>query len=446
MTKNSMTRREFIQNTGITAGAAAVSTGTGLGRSIIGANDRIGVGFIGFGIRGPFLLQAVEKSEGSEVRACCDLYDGRLQGMSEKGYPNILKTKAYEEVIQHKDIDVAIIATPDHWHKKIALDSMDAGKDIYVEKPMTYRWEDTKDFVDAVKRSGRILQVGSQQASNPVNEKALELIRSGALGNITYIAASIMRNTPTGAWYYPIPLDASEETIDWKRFIGDAPWYDYDPDRFFRWRLYWDYSGGLPTDLFVHMITLAHTLMGGKMPKKVSAMGGVFNWTEKREVPDHLSALAEYPDGYVLSLTSSANSAHRTPFMAIMGTEGALEFSDNGAGMTYYHEPINDGYWYSCLGWPEKTRQAFFEANDIDPQTQRPRSNQPRRKPETFKFQEDHLTLHMQNFFAAVRSRKQPLEDAVFGGNAATVGHMVNLSYRNQKAATWDSKTEKVII
>lgn len=439
-----LNRRQFIQQAGVAAGVATTSTAGVRSTGVQGANDRIGVGFIGFGIRGPFLLRAVEKIPGAQVTACCDLYDGRLEGIREMGHPSIQLTKAYEEVLSNRDVDVVIVSTPDHLHRKLTLDSLAAGKDVYVEKPMTYRWEEGPEFIEAVKRHNRVLQVGSQQASNPVNAKAMELIRSGALGKITYITGSILRNTPTGAWYYPIPLDASEKTVDWKRFIGESKWYDFDLDRFFRWRLFWEYSGGLPTDLFVHMITLVHTLMGSKMPSRVTAMGGILNWPD-RDVPDHLSALAEY-DGFILSLTSSANALHRLPFLSIMGTEGALEFNDTGTSLVHYRQPIRDSFWYSTLGWPEKTRLAYYEANDIDPQTHRPRNAPQGGPPETIAVQGDHLLEHMKAFFEAVRTRKQPLEDAEFGDKASNVGHMVNLSYRAGKPAVWDAARSAVVV
>jgi predicted dehydrogenase len=446
MNSKSLSRRQFIQQAGIGAGVTAVSTRSSIGASIQGANDRIGVGFIGFGIRGPFLLRAVEPIPDAEIRSCCDLYDGHFEGIKELGHPNVSTTRRYEDVLADKDIDVVIVATPDHWHKKIVLDSLSAGKDVYIEKPMTHRWQDAAEFVDAVKRTGRILQVGSQQASNPANEQAIEMIRSGKLGNITYLSAAILRNTPTGAWYYPIPPDANEETVDWKRFIGDTPWHDFDLDRFFQWRLYWEYSGGLPTDLFVHMITLTHTLMDVRVPKRVISMGGIYNWKDRREVPDHLSALVEYDKGFVLALNSSANTAHRVPFLTIMGTEGAIEFQENGTGFTYYSEPIRDSYWYSTLGWPKETRLAYYEAHDIDPATNRPRNAPSGAKPETIKVEGDNLGAHMKNFFNYVREHKQPFEDALFGGQCATVGHMTNISYREGKPVIWDKDQDKVVV
>ena len=272
------------------------------------------------------------------------------------------------------------------------------------------------------------------------------MIRSGKLGNITYLSASILRNTPTGAWYYPIPPDANEKTVDWKRFIGDTPWHDFDLHRFFQWRLYWDYSGGLPTDLFVHMITLTHTLMDVRVPKRVTSAGGILNWKDYREVPDHLSALVEYDKGFVLALNSSANTAHRTPFLSIMGTEGTIEFQENGTAFTYYNEPIRDSYWYSTLGWPAKTRLAYYEAHDIDPQTNRPRNSPSGAKPETIKVEGDNLGAHMANFFNCVRERKQPLEDAEFGGQAATVGHMTNIAFREGRPVLWDKEQNKVVV
>ncbi|GAB4249818.1 MAG: hypothetical protein Kow00109_25810 [Acidobacteriota bacterium] len=443
MQRSGLSRRQFLQTTAAGTVAGSISARATLRAQ--GANERLGVGFIGFGIRGPFLLQALEKVGGVEVRACCDLYDGRLKGIQERGYSNIQLTKRYEEILENKDVDVVVIATPDHWHKRCVLDSLDAGKDVYIEKPMTYRWSDAAIMEAAVKRTGRVLQVGSQQASNPINDPAKEYIHSGKLGKITFISAAIFRNSPTGAWYYPIPPDASEQTIDWKRFIGDAPWHDFDPHRFFQWRLYWDYSGGLPTDLFVHMITLTHTLMNVSMPRRVTAMGGLFYWKEHREVPDHMSALVEYEEGFVLSLTSSAAIGHRVPFLTVMGSEGTLEISETGTSMRYFKEPIRDSYWYSTLGWPEELRLRYYEENDIDPQTHRPRNQPSGAQPETVSAAGDNLQRHMATFIEAVRNRQQPFEDVVFGGNAATVGHMVNLSYLGKRTVAWDPTTRQVV-
>ena len=151
-------------------------------------------------------------------------------------------------MLDNKDIQAIVIAVPDHWHKRMALDAMAAGKDVYVEKPMTHKWEEAEAFESAAAKHQRIVQVGSQYQSMPANERAIEIIKSGKLGQITLIDGAIHRNTATGAWYDPVPPDASPETIDWDRFLGDAPKVPFDAKRFFQWRLFWDYSGGLPTE------------------------------------------------------------------------------------------------------------------------------------------------------------------------------------------------------
>lgn len=446
MRKKSINRREFIRGAAITSGLAGLAARPAAARprAMPGANDRVGVGFIGIGIRGTLLMEATQKVAGTQVAACADLYDGHFERARELGASSALMTRDYLKVLDHKDVDAVIIATPDHWHKKMVLDSLAAGKDVYIEKPMTHRWEDGAEFEAAVKKSGRILQVGSQQQSNPANSKVRELIRSGALGQITFISGAIHRNTATGAWYYPIPPDASEKTIDWKRFIGDTKGYDFDPKRFFQWRLYWEYSGGLATDLFVHLVTATHYLMDATMPKRVTTVGDIFRWKERREVPDHVSALAEYAEGFILSLTSTANNNHPYPSLTIMGTEGTLDYYGNRC--VYYPEPVRESYAYSTHSWPLKTQEAFARANHVDPKTMRPLDSPAPGEKQEFQFQGDSTLLHLEAFFESVRARKQPVEDVVFGAHAAGVGHMVNLSYRRQKPVTWDAARRAVVV
>ncbi len=445
MSAKSFSRREFMKRSGVAAGAVSLATAA-RSRSILGANDRIGVGFIGVGIRGIFLVQTTQAIPGAEVRACCDLYDGHLERMKELNLGEVQLTRAYEEVLDNPDVDAVVVATPDHWHKPIVLNALAAGKDVYIEKPITHRWEDSKEFQAAVASSGQILQVGSQQASNAANEPVKELIRSGALGKITYIVGAYHRNTPTGAWYYPIPPDASEETVDWKRFLGDTRWFDYDPRRFFQWRLYWEYSGGLPTDLFVHLVTATHTLMDVQMPARVTGVAAQLQWKDYREVPDHMTALAEYEEGFILNMTATANNRHPYPMLTIMGTEGTIEYFEWGPHRyIYYPQPVQDTYWYSTHSWPAEAKRQFAEAQGLDPTSMRPLDTPKAGEPHEEKFQDDGLMRHMRAFYGAVRERKQPFEDVVFGTRAATVGHMANISYRMGRPVRWYPEREEVI-
>ena len=413
--------------------------------SRISPNDQIGVAFIGLGIRGFYLMDAVKKVPGFRIAACSDLYDGHFERIKELGVTDAFCSKQHEAVCARKDVDAVFIATPDHWHKKIALDALAAGKDVYVEKPMTLRWEDGRDFEAAVKKSGRIFMAGSQQQSNPVNSEVKELIRKGALGKITYINGAIHRNTATGAWYYPVPFDASAQSIDWDRFVGTTRRVPFSAERFFRWRLYWDYSGGLATDLLVHLITATHEVMGARMPLRVVSSGGMFHWKgEGREVPDHISALAEYPESFVLSLTSSANNAHNHPFLTIMGTEGTIEYNPNRC--TFYPEPMRDSYGYSTRHFTERARKLLVEKERLDPSSMRPLALPPAGKPRDFVAEGDATELHVKTFYECLRERKQPVEDVVFGAQAAAVGHMVNISYRKGKPVRWDDARRQVVL
>jgi predicted dehydrogenase len=424
-------------------GTAAASTATG---AVLGANESVGVAHVGIGIRGEILVRSTQ-ALGSAARIVdvCDLYDGHFDRAKELLGDGIRTGRDYRRVLENKDVDAVVIAVPDHWHKPIALAAMAAGKDVYIEKPMTHRWEDGADIIAAAKKHGRIVQAGSQHVNNPCNERALEIIKSGKLGKITLIAGATHRNTGTGAWYYPVPPDASPQTIDWKQFIGSAPWHEFDAKRFFQWRLFWDYSGGLPTDLFVHMITATHALMGTDlMPSRVVGIGNTYNW-HPREVPDSMTAIADYPAGFTLTMTSTANNNHAFPLLRIMGTEGTLEYF--GTKLIYYAEPQLENYTYSTNHFSAAAKKQFAEMNDLDPQSMRPRATAGLKlaPPETIDTPgQDSTEVHLAKFYDSVKTRKEPVEDAAMGHRCATVGHMVNLSFKARKDALWDKEKEAV--
>ena len=441
-------RRKFVKKSVMTAGAVSLAPALSLGRSgssIQGANNSVGVGYIGVGIRGEILMRRSEPGETVRILEVADLYDGHLERAKELVGSSLRMSKDYRQLLDNKEINAVVIAVPDHWHKRITLDALEAGKDVYIEKPMTHRVEDGPPIIAAAKARNRIVQVGSQYQSMPANEKAIEIIKSGKLGKITLISGAMNRNTATGAWYYPIPPDASPQTIDWKRFIGPARWYEFDPKRFFQWRLFWDYSGGLPTDLFVHLITATHTLMGVKMASRVTAMGGIYNW-KQREVPDQMSAIVEYPEGLTLTLTATANNGHDYPLLTIMGTEGTLEY--DGTRLVYFSEPALEDYAYSTNSWPEATKRKYAEMNDLDPKSMRPRAtaNTRRPKPEEIATPGTEATqAHLAKFFDSVRTRKEPVENAEMGHLCAAVGHLVNLSYKARKEVRWEQNKQKVV-
>lgn len=440
-----LSRRAFVkQSVGVVTTAAAMASARAASAGVPGANDSVGVGFIGIGIRGEILLRTSKGIPGTRILEVADLYDGHFDRARELMAAPLKAGRDYRRVLDNKDVQAVVVAVPDHWHRQIALDAFAAGKDVYLEKPMTHRWEDGDEIIAAAKTGKRMLQIGSQYLSMPANERAIELIRNGTLGKVTLISGNINRNTATGAWYYPIPPDASPETVDWTRFLGEAPQHPFDPKRFFQWRLFWDYSGGLPTDLFVHLVTATHTLMNVKMASRVTAMGGIYNWKE-REVPDQMSAIVEYPEGFQLTLTSTANNNHSFPLLTIMGTEGTLDYY--GTRLVLHREPQLESYAYSTRSWPEATKRRYAELNDLDPESMRPKAtaNVKQQEPEAIETPGRESTeAHLTKFYDSVRTRQEPEENGEMGHLCATVGHMVNISHKAGKSARWDAAARRV--
>ncbi|MGB8759608.1 MAG: Gfo/Idh/MocA family oxidoreductase, partial [Candidatus Sulfotelmatobacter sp.] len=266
MPKNPLTRREFIH---IGTGALAATTVAGniLQPHLLSAaaarpvapSDTVRFASIGTGIRGCELLKASTQVPGIECVAVCDLYDSRhIAAQEAVGNPNVPATRDYRSILDRKDVDAVIIAVMDHQHRHIFEDACSAGKDVYCEKPMSHTVEEGFSMVETAHKTNRIVQIGSQRVSSILYAKAKEIYDSGKLGQVTAIQAYWDRNSPSGAWVYPIPPDASPQTIDWNTFLGSAPKRPFDPVRFFRWRCFTDYGEGLGGDLFVHLISGIH--------------------------------------------------------------------------------------------------------------------------------------------------------------------------------------------
>ncbi|HUU28270.1 MAG TPA: Gfo/Idh/MocA family oxidoreductase [archaeon] len=447
--EKSLSRREFLGQTTLLASAATVAAGAKktraqLNNAAVPPPARLGVGFIGAGIRGNILMESSMEIAGIKPVIVCDLYDGHLGRAKEIAGSALPTTKAYEEVLSRSDVDAVVISVPDHWHKKVLLDALAAGKHAYIEKPLTHRYEDGEDMIRAVDKSKKVVQVGSQYLSMACAQKAVEFIQKGKLGQITMVEGQTLRNSSTGAWYYPIPPDASPQTIDWKRFIGDSKWYDFDPKRFFQWRLFWDYSGGLPTDLFVHLISATHQLMGVSAPDSVVAFGDIYRWKNYRDVPDQMCAMAAYPEGFMLKLTATNNNSHSVPPLTFYGTEGTLEYS--GDSMKFYFEPRQENYRYPTNSWETKTVKQFAEIMNLDKNLSPIINPPPKAEPVEYSKEggEDSTTAHLRNFYDAIRNGKKPIEEIRFGVNAVNVGHMTNISFKAGKIVRWNKNTRKV--
>ncbi len=445
------TRREFMLQSATTAaglglflnGSRITFASTPLPKPA-SPNNRVNLGFIGFGIRGNILLEAAKETSQANLVEVCDCYQGHLDRAKERTDGKIATNFAqYKKLLDRKDVDAVVIATPDHWHLPIVLDALSAGKDVYIEKPMTHTIEDGPKIIEAARRTNRILQVGSQWVSCDQHKKAREIVASGKLGKVTKVTASYNRNSSTGAWNYPIPLDLREGVnFNWTEWLGPAPKVPYSPERVFRYRKYWDYSGGISTDLFVHIITSIHFLMGAEMPKSVFASGGILFRKDGREVPDTLDALFDYGT-FCVNMASTFNSdSTAAQGIQLLGTEGSLSILLGGA-MTELAEYKAEGYGYSIDSWPKAMQDTFMNQGN---HRQESDGTGTKPAPQNIAFDDkpDATVLHIANFLDSVRTRQPGYETAEVGHHAAAAGHMVNLSYRSGKRFTWDSASSTV--
>jgi predicted dehydrogenase len=289
-----------------------------------------------------------------------------------------------------------------------------------------------------------VLQVGSQGMSSKTQETARDMIRAGKLGQVTMIRASYNRNSRSGAWLYPIPPDANEKTVDFAAFLGPAPKRPFNLERFFRWRAYWDYSGGIATDLFVHLLTTIHFLMDAKMPARVVALGQNYRYRETHEVPDTVNAALEYPEGFTVNLSSTFNnqSASDSGF-DILGTEAALVLRDGP--MLLKPENVFESNGWVVSSWKEELEKAYYDDPKVKA-VERPETWAPQMQKFSEAFQEvgrDATEVHVARFFEAVRGGRQPVQDGLMGHYAAAAAHMVNLSIRQRRPVEWNGERAK---
>lgn len=409
-------------------------------------SDTARFAIIGTGVEGCSLLDASLRVSGIECVAAADLYDSRHEAAKEalRG-KSIETTRDYRRILDRKDIDAVLCATPDHWHRRIVVEAAEAGKDVYCEKPMSHTVEDGFAMVEAVQKHNRICEIGSQRVSNILYAKAKEIWDSGKLGVVDTIEAAWDRNTDSGAWVYPIPPDASLQTIDWNTWLGGAPQRDYDPVRFFRWRCYRDYGAGLAGDLFVHLLSGIHFITGTNQPaSRALSTGGLYYYKDGREFPDLLWTMYDYPH-FNLVLRCNHNNNYEGEFFGFYGKNGTMLI--HGSTLSFRpqadcHQPED----YSIFGWPAKLRDEYF-ANW--------RKEHPAPKPGEFKMDEDEELFtpphgysdtsdHIANFFHAVRTRKPVVENEVFGNYAAIGCHLSNGSYFAKAPAVWDPASKSV--
>jgi predicted dehydrogenase len=437
MPNQGISRRQFIERSLTGAAAASLTWGApAIGHSV-SPGESITVGIVGAGIRGLELMQAV-LTVGGKVAVVCDLYDGHFRRAQEI-QPNTATTREYREVLDRKDIDAVVIATSDHWHAPVALAAMKAGKDVYCEKPMTHTIPEALEMVRVSKETGRLVQVGSQSLSMTSTQKAKEWVEAGAIGTVFTAQCSIYRPNAIGAWRYPVPPDASPQTVDWERYLGNAPKRPFDAARFFQFRNWWDYGTGISGDEYVHLLSRVHYVLGVQYPLSAVASGGIYKWTGDRDVPDIHNTLYDYGKFQAVVMANLISNWDPGENVRFFGDKGTVDLTEWSATLLPYN-PVED-YLYPLESWPKDQKDQFIEQHKNDPLADVGTARQqPQRKKETLSQRAEGTEDHFRNFFECIKTRKQPVEHVEFGCGTAVACHMANISYREKKRVFWDAE------
>ena len=453
-------RRDFIRS--LSAASALIAT-QGVAKPFniipnlkkISPNDKIRIATIGMGIQGNQDSMAALRNPDVELVAVADLYDGRLEHAKTAFNKDLFVTRDYREILQRKDIDAVLVVTPDHWHDHITIAALNAGKHVYCEKPMVQHIDEGKAVIAAWKKSGKTMQVGSQRISSASFQEARRMVQAGDIGAINYIESNNDRFNAIGAWNYSIPPDASLQTLDWDRFLGDAPKRPFDAKRFFRWRNYKDYGTGVAGDLFVHLLTGLHTVTGSLGPQRIFSLGDLNYWKDGRDAYDLVTGMLDYPETdkhpsfqFVTRVNLSDGSGGGQG-MKMVGTEGVIEMGWNDFTIKRFKRPVAPGYggYDSYNSFPKAIQEQFVKEYEAKYASEtRKGSKEPDvvfKAPDGYDDRLDHLTV----FFNAIRANNPALvtEDASFGLRAAAPSLACNLSAELRQVINWDPVKMRII-
>jgi len=450
--QNESSRRKFLKNFATTAAAVGVGSNVfaaekkeqyfeQLKRLGTSANDQINIALIGAGGMGTQDTLTALKVPGTKLVAICDLYDGRLEDGKKKWGADIFTTRSYKEILNRKDVDAVIIGTPDHWHQQISVDAMRAGKHVYCEKPMVHDISEGPAVIKAQQETGKVFQVGSQGVSSLGNEKAKQLLKDGAIGDLNYAEGFWARHSPTGAWQYPIPADASPANVDWETFISNTNKRSFDATRFFRWRNYLDYGTGMAGDLFVHLFSSLHFITNSYGPNKIYSSGGLRYWKDGREVPDVLLGTFDYPQSqahpaFNLSLRCNfVDGTSGTTYLKLVGSEGSMDVTWDNVTLKRNKTTESDDPFYieqmRKAGTPVSSRKRILAPEEY-----------------TFEAEKGYLGGpydHFVNFFNAIKNGGKLTEDAIFGYRAAAPALLCNDSYNQDTAILWNPEKMQLV-
>lgn len=428
MENTNISRRKFVQRVaGSTAGIAVFGSSLGMSAAsysrIVGANERLNIGVIGCGGMSNAHMKALlqmKKSDNIDITAVCDVYTKRLDQAKELTKAQAFKN--YQDILENKNTDYVLIGTPEHWHYQMTVDAISAGKHIYVEKPMTHTIEQAKDITEKIAASQLKLQVGVQGMSDDSYETAHKMIQEGALGKVVMAHIDYSRNYQDDFWAYEIDADAKPGVnLDWEAWLGPAPKRPWDPRRYFQWRRYWDYSGGIATDLFIHRVTRIIKAVGLQFPDYVVGTGGTWNFVDSvAEIPDTFNMMLDYPEKITVMLVSSL--ANDMPIRhVIRGHEATLEFTREGFTIT-----------------PQKqSKQAIITGTGESVDGTKQFTH--------IKTGAEDITLHHRNLQAAIR-KNEPLKCDQNLGFYGVVACMMGVqSMRNRKYLKWDPQNKTVV-
>ena len=389
------TRRSFLKQAALgTAAVMAYPTAR-----VLGANNRVRVGMIGVGDRGNDLLGQILSVHGVEVVAMADVYS-RRRDQAKNRVPGIQTVDDYRRLLDMKDIDAVIVASPLHIHARHFLDTLAAGKDLYSEKTMTWSIPEADKCLAAAQESKRVIQIGLQHQSAGSLIDAKQWIKEGWIGKVTQVESWMSRNTPhgKGQWVRPVPSDCTEQNVNWSAFLNGRPDRPFDPFRLINWRLFWEFSGGNVAENMVHQVAWIMAALDLPLPSAANMSGGVFSEKDGREVPDTIAVTLDFPKDIVVTWQSTFSNKHYELGDRILGSDGTFEH--------HFEEALQY--------WPEKTNRSDGESSKG----------------------KSHDQSHMGNWIDCVRSRGIPNAPPEIGYRSALAVHMSNLSYRNKRRIT----------
>ncbi|MFU8812710.1 MAG: Gfo/Idh/MocA family protein [Balneolaceae bacterium] len=412
------------------------------------ANDHIQIGVIAAGGMGQGNALTANELPGTRIVAACDLYDSRLARCKELFGDDLFTTRSYKELLGRSDIDAVIISTTDHWHKEIAIDALQAGKAVYLEKPMVQHIEEGRPVIEAEDATGVPLIVGSQRTSSILYQKARELVQAGEIGELNFVEGYWDRRSAIGAWQYSMPPSAGPRNIDWATYRKGMPDIAFDPKHFFRWRNYSAYGTGVPGDLFVHLLSGLHIITGSLGPEKVYCTGGLRFWDDGRDAEDLVLALLDYPQtdahpAFNVSLrVNFADGSGGGSRIRLVGSDGVIDLGWNNVTLRKWREPQRPGM--SIGDFSEQTRgeyEAYYRERYPETGAQIIEPNEfVYRAPDGYNDRSDHF----RNFFDAIRHGSPIEQDGRFGLRACGPALLCNQSLAQGRPVFWDAEAMAV--